>query len=42
VPADREMQRKLLFEAHDAPTGGHLGGKKILHQFAEDLPLGKK
>jgi hypothetical protein len=28
VPADRAVQSKLLFEAHDAPTGGHLGGRK--------------
>jgi len=33
VPADRDMQMKLLFEAHDAPTGGHLGEKKTLHKL---------
>jgi transposase InsO family protein len=33
VPADREVQSKLLFEAHDAPTGGHLGGRKTLHKL---------
>jgi transposase InsO family protein len=33
VPADREVQRKLLYEVHDAPTGGHLGGKKTLHKL---------
>jgi transposase InsO family protein len=33
VPADREVQRKLLFEAHDAPTGGHLGERKTLHKL---------
>ncbi len=33
VPADRAVQSKLLFEAHDAPTGGHLGGRKTLHKL---------
>jgi hypothetical protein len=33
VPADREVQRKLLYEAHDAPTGGHLGERKTLHKL---------
>ena len=33
VPADREMQRKLLYEVHDAPTGGHLGQRKTLHKL---------
>ena len=33
VPDDREVQRKLLFEAHDAPTGGHLGARKTLHKL---------
>jgi hypothetical protein len=28
VPADREVEKKLLFEAHYAPTGGHLGERK--------------
>jgi hypothetical protein len=28
VPADLEMQRKLLFEAHDAPYGRTFGGKE--------------
>jgi hypothetical protein len=33
VPADREVQRKLLYEVHDAPTGGHLGARKTLHKL---------
>jgi transposase InsO family protein len=33
VPADREVQRKLLYELHDAPTGGHLGERKTLHKL---------
>jgi transposase InsO family protein len=33
VPADREVQSKLLYEAHDAPTGGHLGERKTLHKL---------
>ena len=33
VPADRNMQRKLLYEVHDAPTGGHLGQRKTLHKL---------
>jgi transposase InsO family protein len=33
VPADRELQAKLLYEAHDAPTGGHLGERKTLHKM---------
>ena len=33
VPADRDMQRKLLYEVHDAPTGGHLGQRKTLHKL---------
>lgn len=33
VPADREVQRKLLYEVHDAPTGGHLGERKTLHKL---------
>jgi hypothetical protein len=33
VPADREVQSKLLYELHDAPTGGHLGESKTLHKL---------
>ena len=33
VPADRDLQAKLLYEAHDAPTGGHLGERKTLHKL---------
>jgi transposase InsO family protein len=33
VPDDREIRRKLLFEMHDAPTGGHLGGRKTIHKM---------
>ena len=33
VPADREVRRKLLHEAHDAPTGGHLGARKTLRKL---------
>ena len=33
VPADREVQRKLLYEVHDAPTGGHLGERKTLYKL---------
>ena len=33
VPNDREIQRKLLHEMHDAPTGGHLGGRKTVHKM---------
>ena len=33
VPNDREIRRKLLFEMHDAPTGGHLGGRKTVHRI---------
>ena len=33
VPSDREVRRKLLHEAHDAPTGGHLGARKTLHKL---------
>jgi hypothetical protein len=33
VPNDREIRRKLLFEMHDAPTGGHLGGRKTVHKM---------
>jgi hypothetical protein len=28
VPDDREVQSKLLWEAHDSPTGGHMGERK--------------
>jgi transposase InsO family protein len=28
VPDDRELQRRLMYEAHDALTGGHMGGRK--------------
>jgi transposase InsO family protein len=33
IPNDREIQRKLLYEMHDAPTGGHLGGRKTVHKM---------
>jgi transposase InsO family protein len=33
VPADREVQRKLLYEAHDAPMGGHLGTRKTVQKL---------
>ena len=35
VPNDRAIPRKLLFEVHDAPTGGHLGGRsgKTVHKM---------
>jgi hypothetical protein len=40
VPADREVQSKLLFEARYTPTGGHLGERR-LSTIAEDLLLGR-
>jgi hypothetical protein len=33
VPADREVQSKLLFEARYVPTGGYLGERKTLHKL---------
>jgi hypothetical protein len=33
VPDDREVQSKLLYEVHDAPTGGHMGERKTLHKL---------
>ena len=33
VPDDREVQSKMLFEVHDAPTGGHMGQRKTLHKL---------
>jgi hypothetical protein len=33
VPADRDLQSKLLYEVHDAPTGGHMGERKTLHKL---------
>ena len=33
VPDDRGVQSKLLYEVHDAPTGGHMGERKTLHKL---------
>jgi RNase H-like domain found in reverse transcriptase/Reverse transcriptase (RNA-dependent DNA polymerase)/Integrase zinc binding domain/Chromo (CHRromatin Organisation MOdifier) domain/gag-polyprotein putative aspartyl protease len=33
VPDDREVQSKLLYEVHDAPTGGHMGERKTLNKM---------
>jgi transposase InsO family protein len=37
VPDDLEIRRKLLFEMHDAPTGGHLGVRKTIHKMQEQF-----
>jgi transposase InsO family protein len=33
IPDDRELQRKLIEQVHDTPTGGHLGQRKTLHKL---------
>jgi len=35
VPDDREVQRKMLHEVHDAPSGGHMGQRKTLRKLQE-------
>ena len=33
VPNDRDVQSKLLYEVHDAPTGGHMGERKTVSKM---------
>ncbi len=33
IPDDSELKTRLLYEVHDSPGGGHLGGKKTLHKL---------
>src|ERR1700761_6766507 len=35
VPDDRGVQRKMLYEVHDAPSGGHMGQRKTLKKLQE-------
>jgi hypothetical protein len=37
IPADREIQQRILHELHDTPTGGHLGVSKTTKKLRQRL-----
>lgn len=37
VPSDRKLRARILYEAHDAPTGGHRGLEKTLDQVMKSF-----